>query len=286
MARAVRSPQTIGAFEGEWVPFGRGRDQARDQQEDDARSLVFETAPLDAPIEILGAPVVTLDLASDKPIANLVVRLCDVHPTGESLRVSYGVLNLTHRDGHENPALLAPGERYRVRIQLNDMGSVLPAGHKVRLAISTAYWPMIWPSPETATVQIFAGTLELPQRSPNAADAGLRPFLEPETATPDKPTIIHRDGVRIERIDRIGLELGLQYKTDYHVEENDPLSAVAELHQIQTLSRNEWQVRIEARLRMSATRDTYLLQGSLHAFEGAKEVCHRDWDRSVPRNFS
>ena len=150
-ARAVCSPQTVGKCSGEWVPFGRGRDQAGDQQEDDARSLVFETAPLDAPIEILGAPIVTLDVASDRPIANLVVRLCDVHPSGESLRVSYGVLNLTHRESHEQPALLAPGERYRVRIQLNDAGSVFPAGHKVRLAISTAYWPMIWPSPEAAT---------------------------------------------------------------------------------------------------------------------------------------
>ena len=115
---------------GDWVPFGRGRDQAGDQQEDDRRSLVFETAPLDAPIEILGAPIVTLDVASDRPIANLVVRLCDVHPTGKSLRVSYGVLNLTHRESHEQPALLTVGERYSVRIKLNDAGSVFPAGQR------------------------------------------------------------------------------------------------------------------------------------------------------------
>jgi uncharacterized protein len=283
--RAVCSPQTVGTCAGEWVPFGRGRDQARDQQEDDARSLTFETTPLDEPIEILGAPVVTLDVASDRPIANLVVRLCDVHPSGESLRVSYGVLNLTHRDGHENPAVLATGERYRIRIQLNDIGSVFPAGHKLRLAISTAYWPMIWPSPQTATVRIFAGTLDLPQRSPNVADAGLSPFPEPETAPPEKPTIIRRDGVRIERIDRIDLELGTQDKTEYRVEDNDPLSAVAELHHTQTLSRNEWQIRIETQLRMSCTGDALLLQGSLRAFEGANEVCRRDWDRSVPRDF-
>ena len=87
--RAVCSPETVGKCSGEWVPFGRGRDQAGDQQEDDNRSLVFETPPLDKPIEILGAPVVTLDVASDRPIANLIVRLCDVHPTGQSLRVSY-----------------------------------------------------------------------------------------------------------------------------------------------------------------------------------------------------
>src|SRR6202034_210211 len=284
-ARAVCSPQTVGKCAGDWVPFGRGHDQAPDQEEDDMRSLVFETTPLDEPIEILGAPIVTLDVACDRPIANLIVRLCDVHPTGESLRVSYGVLNLTHREGHEQPAPLAIGERYRVRIQLNDIGSVFPAGHKLRLAISTAYWPMIWPSPQTATVRIFAGTLDLPQRSPNVADAGLSPFPEPETAPPEKPTIIRRDGVRIERIDRIDLELGTQDKTEYRVEDNDPLSAVAELHHTQTLSRNEWQIRIETQLRMSCTGDAFLLQGSLRAFEGANEVCRRDWDRSVPRDF-
>jgi predicted acyl esterase len=285
-ARAVCSPQTVGKCGGYWVPFGRGHDQAGDQQEDDARSLTFETPPLDEPIEILGAPIVTLDVASDRPIANLAVRLCDVHPSGESLRVSYGVLNLTHRDSHEQPALLVPGERYQVRIRLNDAGSVFPSGHKVRLAISTAYWPMIWPAPETATLQIFAGTLDLPQRSPDAADAGLAPFPEPETASPDSPTISRRDGMRFERIDRIGLESGTQDRTEYHVEDNDPLSAAADLHHIQTLTRNDWQIRVETRLRMSSTNNAFRLQGSLRAFEGTNEVFSRDWDRSVPRDFS
>ena len=242
------------------------------------------STPLDEPIEILGAPIVTLDVTSDRPIANLVVRLCDVYPSGESLRVSYGVLNLTHREGHEQPAPLAPGERYQVCIQLNDAGSVFPSGHKVRLAVSTAYWPMIWPSPETATVQIFAGTLDLPQRSPNVADAKLSPFPEPETASPENPTIFPRDGVRIERIDRIGLESGTQNKTEYRVEENDPLSAVAELSHTQTLSRNEWQIRVETRMRLSSTGNVFLLQGSLRAFEGPNELCHRDWNRSIPRD--
>jgi hypothetical protein len=249
------------------------------------RSLVFESTPLDEPIEILGAPIVTLNVASDRPIANLVVRLCDVYPSGESLRVSYGVLNLTHREGQEQPAPLATSEHYRVRIQLNDAGSVFPPGHKVRLAVSTAYWPMIWPSPETATVQIFAGTLDLPQRSPNVADAKLSPFPEPETASPEKPTIFRRHGVRIERIDRIGLESGTQDKTEYRVEENDPLSAVAELSHTQTLSRNEWQIRVETQMRLSSTGNAFLLQGSLRAWEGANEVCRRDWDRSIPRDF-
>src|SRR5204862_2099890 len=144
---------------------------AGDQQEDDMRSLVFETPPLHAPIEILGAAVVTLEIASDRPIANLVVRLCDLHPSGESLRVSYGVLNLAHRDGHEKPAPLALGQRYRVRIQLNDAGAAFPAGHRIRLALSTAYWPIIWPAPEKATLLIVGCTLDLPVRPTQATDA-------------------------------------------------------------------------------------------------------------------
>jgi len=283
--RAVSSPQTLGNCSGNWVPFGRGRDQAGDQREDDRRSLIFETPPLDKRIEILGAAIVTLDVASDRPIANLVVRLCDVHPSGESLRVSYGVLNLAHRDGHETPAPLAVGARYRVRIQLNDAGSALPAGHRVRLALSTAYWPMIWPSAEKATLLIFGGTLDLPLRPPRAADAQLSPLPGPESAPPEEPTVILRGDARIERIDRIGMELGSEGKSRFHIEDDDPLSAVAELRRTQTTSRDAWQIRIETEMRLSCTRDAFLLHGGLRAWEGATEVCRREWDRSIARDF-
>ena len=200
--RTVCSAQTVGRDAGSWCPFGRGADQSGDQRADDAASLVFETPPLDAPVAILGAPIVTLDIASDKPLANLAVRLCDVHPDnvrqvgahpgdahsgGASLRVSYGVLNLTHRDGDETPQPLRPGHRYRVRIQLNDAGSVFPATHRIRLALSTAYWPIIWPPPEIATLTLFAGTLDLPVRPPNAADALLPALPEPGPHRPNRP---------------------------------------------------------------------------------------------------
>jgi putative CocE/NonD family hydrolase len=280
-ARSICSAQTVGRHAGEWCPFGRSRDQADDQREDDARSLVFETTPLDAPIEILGAAVVTLDVVSDTSIANLAVRLCDVHPCGASLRVSYGVLNLTHRDGHETPAPLVPGRRYQVRVQLNDAGAVLPAGHKVRLALSTSYWPMVWPTPEKATLAILGGTLDLPVRPPR--DIHALPLLpDPEMAPPEQSTVI-RPGV--VRIDRIGLELGAERKSTFHIEEDDPLSAVAELWRAETISRDAWRIRIETLTRLSCTKDAFLLQATLRAHEGTTEVCHREWDCSIPRDF-
>jgi hypothetical protein len=97
--------------------------------------------------------------------------------------------------------------------------------------------------------------------------------------------VIHRAGVRIERIDRLGLELGTERQSKFHVEEDDPLRAVADLRQTWTMSRDAWQIRIETLMRLSCTREVFLLQGSLRAWEGANEVCRREWDRAIPRDF-
>ena len=97
--------------------------------------------------------------------------------------------------------------------------------------------------------------------------------------------MLRRGDMRIERLDRIGLELGAKGKWRYHVEEDDPLSAVAELQRTQTMSRDAWQIRIETQMRLSCTRDAFLLKASLRAYEGEQEVCHRDWDRAIARDL-
>jgi predicted acyl esterase len=281
--RPVCSPQTVGKDGGSWCPFGRASDQAGDQREDDSSSLVFETEPLESRIEILGAAIVTLEIACNRSLANLAVRLCDVHPDGASLRVSFGILNLAHCDGSETPALLVPGRRYRVRIQLNDAGVVFPQGHRIRLALSTAYWPMVWPSRENATVTVFGGTLDLPVRPPDLADTLLPSLPKPETAPPEPVTVVSPGVVRI---DRIGLELGTEGSFRCHVEDNDPLSAVTEMRYTQRISRDAWRTRIETCMRLSCTYDAFLLQAAMQAWDGDAEVCRREWATSVPRDFA
>jgi hypothetical protein len=224
--------------------------------------------------------VLDIELASDKPVAHLVARLCDVHPTGESLRVSYGILNLAHRDSHETPTPLVPGRRYRVRLQLNDAGSVFPAGHRIRLALSTTYWPLLWPSPETATLTIHAGNLELPLRPARDTETQRR-FENPQTAPPDKITLM---APGVKRIDRLGLELGTHGQSSWHIDDDDPTSAVAELLYTDTMARGDWRIRTETSLRLSCTRDDFLLQASLRACEGDKEICARSWNRPIPRD--
>ena len=175
-----------------------------------------------------------------------------------------------------------PGQRYQVRIKLNDAGVVFPAGHRIRLALSTTYWPMVWPAPETATLTVFDGTLDLPVRPRGTADE-LPPLPEPETATPERPTVI-RPG--LVRIDRIGLELGTEGKFAVDLKDDDPLSASIEMQRTQTIRRDAWQVRIQTAMRLSCTRDAFLLRASLRAWEGDSEVCHREWDETIPRDLA
>jgi putative CocE/NonD family hydrolase len=137
------SPQTTGRAAGEWCGFGAEGEMPPDQRPDDGRSLAFDSAPLAERLEILGAPAVELEIAADAPAALLVLRLCAVQPDGVSSLVSYGVLNLTHREGHEWPEPLEPGTFYPVRVQLNDIAHAFPAGSRIRLALSTAYWPIV-----------------------------------------------------------------------------------------------------------------------------------------------
>lgn len=283
---AFCSPADLGAAGGSWCPFGRGPDDAGDQRADDARSVCFETGPLVERLEILGAPVITLTLAADRPLANLAVRLCDVHPDGASLRVSFGILNLAHRDSHEAPSPLEPGRRYHVRLALNDVGFAFPAGHRIRLALSTAYWPMVWPAPERATLTLYGGGLELPLRTPQPADEALAPLPPPETAPPAPRETITRDGQRLTRIAAVGIALGAESRLDCHLDDpDDPLSARIETERSAIVARDEWSVRVVTQTTMRAEKDAFLLSATMRAYEAGEEVSARAWDCRIPRDL-
>jgi len=280
--RVLHTAQTVGAHAGEWCPFGYGGDQADDQTEDDRRSLTFATQALDEPFDILGAPAVTLELSSDKPVAAIVVRLCDVRPSGEVLRVSYGVLNLTRRHGYDAPSALSPGHRYRVRVRLNDAGATFKAGHKVRVALSTTYWPLMWPTPGPATITLYGGSLSLPVRPLKPVDALLRSLPAVETAEPE---LVTETEAGTQRIERIGLEIASTGESHYGIKDDDPLTAVAEVRRTDAVSRGEWKIRVETQLRVSCSNDAFRLQARLRAWHRDAEVCDRAWDHSIPRDL-
>ena len=190
-ALSINSPMTVGLMAGQWCPHGLDPDLPGDQRAEAGGSLVFDSEPLPAALESLGAPVLDLAVASDRPSAMVAVCLSEVLPDGAAARVSYGLLNLTHRDSHEQPAPLEPGRACRVAVQLNDIGHRFGQGSRIRVAVSSVYWPIAWPSPEKVTLTIAAGEscLRLPVRPPRDADASLAPFPEAECAPPLDKTV-------------------------------------------------------------------------------------------------
>jgi putative CocE/NonD family hydrolase len=134
---SVQSPLSVGQFAGKWASYNAPPDLPYDQREEDGGSLVFETEPLTERCEILGAPAVELDVAASRPVATIAARLSDVAPDGRATRVTYGLLNLTHRDRDDRPEPAEPGAFQRVRVQLNGVAQAFPPGHRIRLSLSS-----------------------------------------------------------------------------------------------------------------------------------------------------
>ncbi len=310
----VSSPQVTGMTSGDWCAFGSDGEMPIDQRQDDGRSLVFDSEPLAEPLEILGAPQVELQLESDRNVAMVAVRLNDVAPDGASTRVTYGLLNLTHRVNHRTPKLLEPGKRYTVRVQLNDVAHAFAAHHRLRIAVSTSYWPIAWPSPEPVTIKLSSGesVLTLPVRPRDPDDTRLRAFEEPEVAPgsrhkPIRPLplkrVIERDlprnevvytlssdggefgGHSVARLEAIDMELSYHLKRSHRISETDPLTAMSEVVQCVQLARGAWSARVDSRVRLSADGARFRFQAEVDAAEGEESVSARRWDVEIPRGL-
>lgn len=300
------SPQSVGEAAGAWCGYGLGPEKPTDQRVDDARSICFESDPLSAPLELLGAPIIELDLSVDRPEAFIAVRLNEIFPDGSSTRISYGLLNLTHRDGHAETKPVKPGERLHVSVQLKDVAHSFSVGNRLRIAISTTYWPLVWPSPEVVALTVFTGksNVILPVREPREEDKHLAAFAEPESAPPLAMTYLRPDSGhrRIERdigsktstyyveeddgdsiIDSIGLRTDYIQKETYSICDDDPLSAIVKINTTISISRGEWRTRTETTSMMTADNTHYFLEANLCAYEGDRLILSRNWSEKIAR---
>lgn len=306
---SVCSPQTTGQCTLFLGSSGSGgAEDPIDQRPDDAVSACFDGAVLEQAFTLLGAPVLDLDVACDQENAFVCVRLNEVLPGGESLQVSYGILNLTHRKSHEFPAALEPGKRYTVRVQLNDIAHTFAPGSRIRVAISTTFWPIVWPSPQAVTLSLFTGksSLSLPTREPRPTDELAR-ALPPPRQSRVHPTSTLRDpepgfiGTRTNRetgmqsficqtdsgtqhFDRHGWTTSVKTDYQYHIHPDDPTSACVDLTATETYGREgQLDARIEARQIMSCDRTHFVIEAWLDVFDGDKQVHSRHWNKRIAR---
>lgn len=157
-------------------------DVAHDQRPSDAFSLTYDTAPLEEELEILGLPRALLKVAADAPHANWFVRLSDVAPDGTVTQVAGAGMNGTHRDSAREPELLTPGTAFPLEIEMHFTSWVFPEGHRVRLSVSNAQWPMFWPTPHAMTTTLHLGGAEASRLLLPVVPPGERPrpeFLPP-----------------------------------------------------------------------------------------------------------
>ena len=301
--RVVASPQDTGMDAGEYCAIWLGPEMPGDQRADDAKSVCFDTPPLPEDTDIAGAPRVTLQIRSDQPQGQMAVRLNHIHPDGAATRITYGVLNLCHRDGAATPAPMPTDEIVTVTLRLDHIAYRVPKGHKIRLSISNAYWPLIWPSPEKAKLTLTAGQLDLPLHSTDTADA--RVFPPPDADAPWETEELRAEThVRRSEIDHVTGHVHLIIEDDFGkvkdgahggiagsiarerwtIHPDDPLSAMGVCHWSDEIERDDIRLRTETKCTMWSDATTFHLSATLEAYENDVLIYDRSLTDQIPRD--
>jgi hypothetical protein len=289
---------TVGVTGGVWcwaTPL--------DQGEDDARSLLFDAAPADAPIEIVGAGEVTLEARFDRDVAGLAVRLEDVAPDGTVAKITRGYRNATRRDSMFEPTPVPTDRPVRLTIPLDATAWRLRPGHRLRLAVACGEWPAIWPTPHLFRARLQLGgcalslplakeegrTLELapPGPLPPVADTGGAPasaWTTERDRLSDASTVEVRKANAVRSLIR-ETRMDLAKRVVARLDPDDPARAVVEGSNAMELHDFGHRVRTEANARMQGDERAFHVQIRLTVELDGEPFFERRWDRSIPRHL-
>ncbi|HEY4162600.1 MAG TPA: CocE/NonD family hydrolase [Dongiaceae bacterium] len=309
LTQVIDSPLETGITFGEWCAYSGSGELPGDQRTDDGRSVVFETEPLSEPVAIVGAPLFDLNVTLDDETALLAGRLQDVHPDGASLNVSYGLLNVSQRNGSADPKPFPAKGTETVRLLLNDIAHVFPAGHRIRIAVSTNFWPLAWPAPRRVAVTLHTGKsrLTLPVLAKGAKLPAPQSF-GPAVAPDPHAVAVKTEGARVRTttenpatrefvvtVDRAKSEYrvlatgtDLMHKTGevFSLTAGQPNSARMEVLSDWSLSRGkDWNIRTKSHLTLASTEKTFELSASMEAYEDEALIKTRNFAFSIPRRL-
>ncbi len=160
-----------------------------DQRPLDALGLTYDSLPLASATAILGEPDLRFRASASAPLANWYARLEDVAPDGATTLVTGAGLSGAQRDSPSAPRPLEPGRSYAFDLPLHLTSWVFPRGHRIRLAVSNALWPMMWPTPYALRTTLFTGgsdasRLILPTIATHGNEVAFPPVTEKPQAVP------------------------------------------------------------------------------------------------------
>lgn len=118
-------------------PFGMGVDQSPLE----SRLLTYTSPPLDHPLTLVGPARVVLHAASSAPDTDWAVKLTEVQPDGTSLVLTGGILRARYYQGMERPTHLERDRPERFEVELLPLSIVIPAGHRLRLTVTSSDFP-------------------------------------------------------------------------------------------------------------------------------------------------
>jgi uncharacterized protein len=300
------SPLLLGRGSRHFEPMGGLGDLPDVQTRDDEDSLGFTTRPLTEDLALFGQAVVRIRLASDKPNAFVFVRITEVAPDGESYLVTRGNLNLTHRLGHDEEVAPVPvGEFLDYEIPLKHIAQQVPAGHRLRVSLSTSYWPWIWPSPEKATITVDLShtSVTLPLLDPALAEPLDRQW-EPPAIAPLPPVVFDggelswawHESVHPTAIVRrsapstkhfpSGLTTVHENESRYLLDPDDPLTAAVETYRHASFGRDDWQLETTQRSRMTCDDTSFTVSTHLTASLNGAEVFAEELSHRIRRDHN
>ena len=118
--------------------------------------VVFQSAVLDADLEVTGRLVVKLWASSDARDTDFTVKLIDVYPpsasfpAGVDLNVADDIVRARYRNNLDHEELLKPGQPYEFSIEMYPTSLVFQRGHRIRLDVSSSNFPRFDVNPNTS----------------------------------------------------------------------------------------------------------------------------------------
>jgi uncharacterized protein len=305
----IKTPQNHGLLAGEWMGAGVAGESPCDQRLDDGMAITFTSEPLEEPLEILGYPEFVGEMTCDESYAMLFAQISDVFLDGAVARVTYGVMNLSHLEGHDKVVPLRKGEKVKAHVSLDCCAHRFEKGHRIRLSLATTFWPMFWNMPKEAALTLKLQTAELILPEFHGKDAK-GPDMQPESASPTPMTLLSEGrvdrsiaydivtdtwtcitngiggvfGEGIYRFDEIDTTVEHDLKRELVLSNQNPLSAVYTIRQKMKIGRDGWMIDADIVTTQKADIKNFYLTATMDVKENEKIVFQKEWKKTVKRS--
>ncbi|MEM9497874.1 MAG: CocE/NonD family hydrolase [Pseudomonadota bacterium] len=295
-----------GLASGDTGYFGRYGGLPLDQAEDDNRALCFESALLDEDLLLYGSVELEVAVAAEVARSQICVRLNDVSPEGVSSRVCVSVLNLALDDALDAPYAPQVGESKVVRVLLHTAAYRFRAGHRIRLALASSYWPTVWTPSSADAPRLVGGSVVFPVL-PDAPETLCRPFPTPV----DLPVTKSFETLKAPRLSRsrdvrdngelriawhqpstsvhfedTGTTFSYETQAEHSIRSDDANSAQSAFTHRMTLDRPDGSASVVSSVKATSTAQSYHVNGQIEVSWSGVEIYEKQWSCTVERRFS